>query len=107
MVAVLQTSDIDLWSDEVLLDPYPAFAELREQAAVVRLEKNGVWALTRYDAIRDALGELARFLVERGRLQRRDERRTRRHHPRHRSAASTPPCEPPSPRTSPPGRCAG
>ncbi|GLB67965.1 cytochrome P450 [Arthrobacter mangrovi] len=49
------SSKIDLFSDEVLLDPYPFFAELREQASVVRLEKNGVWALTRYDAIRDAL----------------------------------------------------
>ena len=49
------SSKIDLFSDEVLLDPYPFFAELREQASVVRLEKNGVWALTRYDVIREAL----------------------------------------------------
>jgi cytochrome P450 len=49
------SSKIDLFSDEVLLDPYPFFAELREQASVVRLEKNGVWALTRYGVIREAL----------------------------------------------------
>ena len=49
------SSKIDLFSDEVLLDPHPFFAELREQASVVRLEKNGVWALTRYDVIREAL----------------------------------------------------
>lgn len=54
-VADIATSDIDLFADEVLLDPYPHFAELREQAAVVWMEKNGVWAFTRYDAIRDAL----------------------------------------------------
>lgn len=55
------TSDLDLWSDEVLLDPFPRFAELREQAAVVRMEKSGVWVLTRYDGIRDALGDWERF----------------------------------------------
>ncbi|MFD1212409.1 cytochrome P450 [Arthrobacter sp. GCM10027362] len=49
------SSKIDLFSDEVLLDPYPFFAELREQSSVVRLEANGVWALTRYQTIRDAL----------------------------------------------------
>ena len=54
-VETLATSDIDLFADEVLADPYPYFAQLREQASVVRLEKNGVWALTRYDVIRDAL----------------------------------------------------
>jgi cytochrome P450 len=55
------TSAIDLFSDEVLIDPYPAFAELRETAAVVYLETNRAWALTRYDAIRDALGDPATF----------------------------------------------
>ncbi|GAA4288868.1 cytochrome P450 [Georgenia daeguensis] len=54
-VETIATSDIDLFSDEVLADPYPYFAQLREQASVVRLEKNGAWALTRYDQIRDAL----------------------------------------------------
>ncbi|MFD1505767.1 cytochrome P450 [Georgenia yuyongxinii] len=54
-VETIATSDIDLFTDEVLADPYPHFAKLREQAAVVRLEKNGVWALTRYGEIRDAL----------------------------------------------------
>ncbi len=55
------TSDIDLWSDENLANPYPTFAELREQAAVVHLENSGVWALTRYDAIRDALANWEAF----------------------------------------------
>lgn len=55
------SSDLDLFSDEVLSDPYPSFAELREQAPVVHLEKSGIWALTRYDTIRDALGDPAVF----------------------------------------------
>jgi cytochrome P450 len=54
-------SAIDLFSDEVLLDPYPYFAELRELGAVVHLPANDVYALTRYDVIRDALGDPATF----------------------------------------------
>ncbi|MCP2031060.1 cytochrome P450 [Okibacterium sp. HSC-33S16] len=59
--ATIATSDIDLWSDETLANPYPVFAELREQASVVRLSTNGVWALTRYDPIRDALANWQAF----------------------------------------------
>jgi cytochrome P450 len=55
-------SDLDLFSDEVLLDPYPHYAALREHAAVVHLEKSGytersgIWAVTRYEQVRAALG---------------------------------------------------
>jgi cytochrome P450 len=55
------TSDIDLFADEVLLDPYPYYAELRELGAVVHLPANDVYALTRYDVIRDALGDPETF----------------------------------------------
>lgn len=61
MTATLQTSDIDLWSDETLKNPYPAFTQWREQAAAVYLETNDVWALTRYDVIRDALADWETF----------------------------------------------
>lgn len=54
-------SPIDIWADDITVDPYPAFAELREQAAVVHLPKNEIYVLTRYDAIRDALGDPATF----------------------------------------------
>ncbi|WP_369045966.1 cytochrome P450 [Sinomonas sp. P10A9] len=54
-------SDIDIWSDEIVVDPYPAYAELREQAGVVHLPKNDLYVLTRYDVIRDALGDPATF----------------------------------------------
>lgn len=59
--AVLQSSSIDIWSDEVLSDPYPAFTELREQAAAVHLEARDVWVLTRYAEIRDALSDWESF----------------------------------------------
>src|SRR3954468_18447518 len=55
------TSSIDLFSDEVLLDPYPYYAELRELGGVVHLPANEVYALTRYDVIRGALGDPETF----------------------------------------------
>ncbi|RKR30246.1 cytochrome P450 [Arthrobacter oryzae] len=54
-------SDIDIWDDRILVDPYPTYASLREQAAVVHLPKNDLYVLTRYDAIRDALGDPETF----------------------------------------------
>ncbi|MGW5972647.1 cytochrome P450 [Streptomyces sp. NPDC055186] len=55
------TSGIDLFADEVVLDPYPVYAELREQGPVVHLQKNDVYALTRYDVVRDALADWESF----------------------------------------------
>jgi cytochrome P450 len=54
-------SAIDLFADDVLIDPYPTFTTLRETAAVVHLPTNDVYALTRYDVIRDALGDWETF----------------------------------------------
>ncbi|MFD8565797.1 cytochrome P450 [Streptomyces sp. NPDC059639] len=54
-------SDIDLFADEVVIDPYPAYAELRELGPVVHLPKNDVYALTRYDVIRAALADWESF----------------------------------------------
>ena len=53
--------DIDLFADEVLVDPYPTYAELRELGGVVHLPANDVYALTRYDVIRSALGDPETF----------------------------------------------
>ncbi|MER5277995.1 cytochrome P450 [Streptomyces sp. NPDC002809] len=55
------TSDIDLFADEVVLDPYPVYAELREQGSVVHLRRNDVHVLTRYEAIRSALADWQSF----------------------------------------------
>ena len=64
MTNTVATSDIDLWSDENLANPYPAYAKLRDQAAVVKLAHSNVYALTRYDTIRNALGDWATFSSE-------------------------------------------
>jgi cytochrome P450 len=55
------TSDIDLFADEVVLDPYPVYAELRELGPVVHLPANDVHVLTRYEAIRGALADWETF----------------------------------------------
>jgi cytochrome P450 len=60
-VAVPTTSDIDIWDDEILVDPYPTYAALREQAGVVHLPRNDLYVLTRYDIIREALGDPESF----------------------------------------------
>jgi cytochrome P450 len=54
-VATYARSDLDLFSDEVMLDPYPYLADLRELAAVVYIEPSNLWALTRYDHNRAAM----------------------------------------------------
>ncbi|TXS43689.1 cytochrome P450 [Streptomyces sp. OR43] len=54
-------SDIDLFADEVVLDPYPVYAELRELGPVVHLRRNDVHVLTRYEAIRGALADWQSF----------------------------------------------
>lgn len=48
-------SDVDIFADDVLTDPYPAYAELREAGAAVYLERYDCWALPRYEHVRAAL----------------------------------------------------
>lgn len=54
-------SDVDLWDDDVLLDPYPVYTALRESAPVVYLPRNDLYVLTRYETIRAALGDPESF----------------------------------------------
>lgn len=48
-------SDLDPFAVDVLADPYPAYARLRETGPVVWLERYGVWASARYSTVRAAL----------------------------------------------------
>lgn len=48
-------SDVDLWSDEVLLDPYPTFRKLRDLGPVVWLSRVGLFAVSRYAEVRSVL----------------------------------------------------
>ena len=49
------STDVDLWSDDVLADPYPTCSRLRDTGAVVRLQRQDLYALTRFDAVQSAL----------------------------------------------------
>ncbi|WP_109529335.1 cytochrome P450 [Nocardia aurea] len=48
-------TDIDLFSDEVLLDPFPHYKALRDAGPVVYLSKYDLYGLFRYDQVRWAL----------------------------------------------------
>jgi hypothetical protein len=41
-------SDLDLWSDQAILDPYPLYRELRDTAPAAWLARHGMVALPRY-----------------------------------------------------------
>jgi cytochrome P450 len=51
----MPVSDIDLFSDEALLDPYPHYDALRELGPAVWLSRFGLYILTRFDDVRSAL----------------------------------------------------
>ncbi|HEU5447407.1 MAG TPA: hypothetical protein VFW57_00175, partial [Acidimicrobiia bacterium] len=60
------SSGLDLWSDAVLADPYPTFAELRAAGPVVWLERHALAALPRYDEVHATLADWRRFSSARG-----------------------------------------
>jgi len=55
LTKAIPTCEIDFWSDAVILDPYPHYDHLRALGPAVWLERNHVWALTRYESVRSAL----------------------------------------------------
>jgi cytochrome P450 len=54
-VTTLPTSDLDFWSDEVLLNPYPHYKRLRDAGSAVWLRRHSAWAITRHASVREAL----------------------------------------------------
>ncbi len=48
-------SDIDLFTDEALTDPYPLYKQLQDLGPATYLAKHGVWFLSRYKEVRAAL----------------------------------------------------
>lgn len=55
MTQVIPTSDVDLYSDAVLEEPYESYRRLREAGPAVWLERHNTWVMTRYDAVHEAL----------------------------------------------------
>lgn len=58
--------DVDLFSDEVLNDPYPTLKRLRDVGGVVYLDKYDLWALPRYETTRFALANHGIFTSNHG-----------------------------------------
>ncbi|MEU2001879.1 hypothetical protein ACH47B_08205 [Rhodococcus sp. NPDC019627] len=54
-------TDLDLWDDEVLLDPYPHYKMLRDKGPAAYLTKYDMWILTRYDQVKNALADWETF----------------------------------------------
>jgi cytochrome P450/ferredoxin-NADP reductase len=62
----LPVYDGDLYADEVIRDPYPVYAQLRELGPVVWLSQLQVYALPRYDEVASVLRQPRRFISSRG-----------------------------------------
>jgi cytochrome P450 len=60
-VGTIPRSNMDIFSDEVLLDPYPHYKELRDLGPVVYLEQHDIFALARYEQVRAALVDWQTF----------------------------------------------
>lgn len=62
----LPRSDIDLYGDETLADPYPAYKALRDMGSAVWLDKVGAWFIGRYADVDGALKNWESFSSARG-----------------------------------------
>ncbi|TCK07156.1 cytochrome P450/oxidoreductase [Marinobacterium mangrovicola] len=58
--------DVDPYSDEFLLNPYPFHEQLREAGPLVWLPKYQVWAMARFEHVKAALGDWETFCSSRG-----------------------------------------
>jgi len=56
MGADAPTSDLDLWSRDVLIEPWEHFRTLRDTAPAVYLERYEVFAVGRYRDVRGCCG---------------------------------------------------
>ena len=59
-------SDLELYTDAALTDPYPIYRELRDLGPAVFLRKYGLFVLPRYDGVRQALENWQIFSSARG-----------------------------------------
>jgi len=55
------TSDLDPFSPQFRADPFTPYAQLRELGPIVWLARHGIWAVSRYDRVREVLSDWKRF----------------------------------------------
>jgi cytochrome P450 len=60
------SSDVDLFTYDVLLDPYPHYAALRDQGPAVRLMVSSIWAIPRYHDMRTVLADWETYSSAKG-----------------------------------------
>ena len=65
-VCDIPVSDLDLFTDDARLRPYPLYAQLRALGPVVYLSRHDVYALSRYEQVRDVLGNWERYSSAQG-----------------------------------------
>ena len=61
MSTSIPTSELDLYSDDVLTDPYEHYRRLRDAGPAVWLERHNAWVVAHYDAVRTVLRNWATF----------------------------------------------
>jgi cytochrome P450 len=61
MSTFIPTSDLDLYSDDVLAEPYEHYRRLREAGPAVWLERHNAWVVARYDSVRTVLRDWKTF----------------------------------------------
>lgn len=61
MAPSIPMSDLDLYSDEVLTEPYEHYRHLREAGPAVWLERHNAWVVTHYDSVRAVLRDWKTF----------------------------------------------
>lgn len=60
------SSFLDLYSDTVLVDPFPAYRELRDLGSAVHLERFDAWFIGRFKDVRAALNDWQSFSSDHG-----------------------------------------
>lgn len=60
------TLDVDIFTDDVIADPYPIYRELRDAAPAVYMSPHSVWAIGRHADVRAALLDYETFSSARG-----------------------------------------
>jgi cytochrome P450 len=60
------SSDTDLYDDAVLLDPYPAYRQLRDLGGAVWLSKYGVYAFARFKEVQESMRDWHTFSSAQG-----------------------------------------
>ncbi len=66
MAADAPSCGIDLWSDEVLLEPWEHYRTIRDLGPAVHLERYGLYAVGRYDGVRDVVRNWEAFTSAEG-----------------------------------------